>query len=270
MSEAPARPSDPNLTITPEARPAPRPRSASGASRRAPAPRAPGPRAPAPSRSVLRLQEGVAQVLRRPAWVVGGIVGLAAISAVAVNALNSQKGRHPAPLFAKHDPAKQDSGKSGSGRPEASPAEARQARPARPTDKPAETPRDAIAEVIRGETPTTAQTTASLAPREPARAAAQKALAVVPPSRPKSLPAAPPATASAKAAAPASDPQIAFAQRALVKLGYGPLAIDGLLGPTTRAALARFERERSLPGPAQVPVRTLNELASRSGLKPER
>ena len=50
----------------------------------------------------------------------------------------------------------------------------------------------------------------------------------------------------------------------------GPLAVDGLLGPTTRAALDRFERERSLTGPAQVPVRTLKELASRSGLKPER
>jgi hypothetical protein len=269
MPEAAARPSDPDLTITPEARPAPRPRSASGAPRRAPARRA-----PAAASGVARLQERAALVLRRPAWVVGGIVGLAAVSAVAVNALNSQKGRHPAPLFARQEAAKEAT-KTAAARPEASPAEPRQARTAKPTDKAAEAPRDAIAEVIRGETPPGAQTTASLSPREPARAAAQKALAVVPPSRPKSLPAAAPAAEAAHPAKPAApartgDPQIAFAQRALVKLGYGPLAVDGLLGPTTRAALARFERERSLPGPAQVPVRTLKELASRSGLKPER
>ncbi|GJE01206.1 peptidoglycan-binding domain-containing protein [Methylobacterium isbiliense] len=269
MPEAPARPSDPDLTITPEARPAPRPRSASSAPRRAPARRA-----PAAASGVARLQERAALVLRRPAWVVGGIVGLAAVSAVAVNALNSQKGRHPAPLFARQEAAKEAT-KTAAARPEASPAEPRQARAAKPTDKAAEAPRDAIAEVIRGETPPGAQTTASLSPREPARAAAQKALAVVPPSRPKSLPAAAPAAEAAHPAKPAApartgDPQIAFAQRALVKLGYGPLAVDGLLGPTTRAALARFERERSLPGPAQVPVRTLKELASRSGLKPER
>ena len=65
-----------------------------------------------------------------------------------------------------------------------------------------------------------------------------------------------------------ADKAVAFAQRALVKLGYGPLTIDGIAGPSTRAALDRFERERRLPG-AAVPRRTLLELAARSGLTPE-
>ncbi len=62
------------------------------------------------------------------------------------------------------------------------------------------------------------------------------------------------------------DKAVAYAQRALIKLGYGPLTVDGIAGPGTRAALARFERERRLPG-ATVARRTLQELEARSGLK---
>ena len=84
--------------------------------------------------------------------------------------------------------------------------------------------------------------------------------------------AAEPVKASALHAAPAPgakpDKAVAYAQRALIKLGYGPLTVDGIAGPTTRAALARFERERRLPG-ASVARRTLQELEARSGLKPE-
>ena len=89
--------------------------------------------------------------------------------------------------------------------------------------------------------------------------------------------AADPVKASALHAAPAPgtkpegakpDKAVAYAQRALVKLGYGPLTVDGIAGPSTRAALARFERERRLPG-ATVARRTLQELEARSGLKPE-
>ncbi len=73
-------------------------------------------------------------------------------------------------------------------------------------------------------------------------------------------------TAPAPGAKP--DKAVAYAQRALVKLGYGPLSVDGIAGPSTRAAIARFERERRLPG-ATVARRTLQELEARSGLKPE-
>ncbi|MFE1603083.1 peptidoglycan-binding domain-containing protein [Methylobacterium sp. ID0610] len=269
MPEAPARPRETDLTLTPEARPVPRARSGRAPVRRGPVPR------PAPPPTVARLREGLDAVLRHPAAIVGGVLVLAATAAVAVNALSFQNGRHPAPLFAK--PAA----------PEARPVKAARASP----------PRDGIGELIRGD----AQATASVAPREgaPPREAvtpreatprpaspSQKSLASLPPPRPRAevpptrpepavAPGPKPPVSVKKVDAPRDaagerkgDPQVMFAQKALVKLGYGPLAVDGVAGPATRAAIARFERERHLPGTPDVANRTLKELASRSGLAP--
>ncbi|TXM63869.1 peptidoglycan-binding protein, partial [Methylobacterium sp. WL69] len=67
---------------------------------------------------------------------------------------------------------------------------------------------------------------------------------------------------------PKADPAVAKAQRALVKLGYGPLKADGLLGTGTRAAIERFERDRKLPVKGQPAGRTLRELAARAAAAP--
>ncbi|MGL4635258.1 MAG: peptidoglycan-binding domain-containing protein [Beijerinckiaceae bacterium] len=55
-------------------------------------------------------------------------------------------------------------------------------------------------------------------------------------------------------------------QRALTKLGYGPLKDDGHFGTGTRTALDRFEKERRLPPRGENPARTLRELAQASGI----
>lgn len=55
-------------------------------------------------------------------------------------------------------------------------------------------------------------------------------------------------------------------QRALTRLGYGPLKDDGHFGPGTRAALDRFERDRKLPARGDNPTRVLRELAQASGI----
>lgn len=55
-------------------------------------------------------------------------------------------------------------------------------------------------------------------------------------------------------------------QRALNRLGYGPLKEDGALGPASKAALERFERERRLPVTGEAGGRTLRELASAAGM----
>lgn len=59
---------------------------------------------------------------------------------------------------------------------------------------------------------------------------------------------------------------VAAVQRALTKLGYGPLKDDGQFGPGTRAALDRFEKDRKLPGRGDNPNRVLRELAQASGV----
>jgi peptidoglycan hydrolase-like protein with peptidoglycan-binding domain len=59
---------------------------------------------------------------------------------------------------------------------------------------------------------------------------------------------------------------VAAVQRALTKIGLGPLKDDGQFGPGTRAALDRFEKERRLPPRGDNPARTLRELALASGV----
>lgn len=55
-------------------------------------------------------------------------------------------------------------------------------------------------------------------------------------------------------------------QRALNKAGYGPLTEDGQMGPTTRAALAKFEHDRRLPPRGEPKGPVLKLLASVSGV----
>lgn len=54
-------------------------------------------------------------------------------------------------------------------------------------------------------------------------------------------------------------------QKALAKLGYGPLRLDGRPGTETRLAIQRFERDRNLPVDGEISERFLKELASVSG-----
>ncbi len=55
-------------------------------------------------------------------------------------------------------------------------------------------------------------------------------------------------------------------QRALTKIGYGPLRDDGTFGAGTRAALDKFEKDRKLPSRADNPARVVRELAQASGI----
>ncbi|MGL5115042.1 MAG: peptidoglycan-binding domain-containing protein [Beijerinckiaceae bacterium] len=55
-------------------------------------------------------------------------------------------------------------------------------------------------------------------------------------------------------------------QRALTKIGFGPLKDDGHFGPGTRAALDRFERDRKLTPRGDNPARVLRELQQASGI----
>ncbi|MEH3145710.1 MAG: peptidoglycan-binding protein [Methylobacterium frigidaeris] len=293
MPEAPARRDE---TDRPAADPRPAPRSRAAAPARRPAPRS----------SAMPPQPGplhrAGAILRHPAGIIGTLLGLGAVAAVATNALTFQSGRHPAPLFAKAPPA----GKAPPGgepardgavaaRTAAKPAPDRP--PAEPETAAARAP-DGIGDLIRGDT----HTTAALPSREPARAGpprsdpppASRPAANPPQARETTAPGSRPVAdkgqagrsqpaASARgpeqevrllsarakpgpASASAPDKDVAFAQRALVKLGYGPLTVDGIIGPGTRAALDRFERDRRLNG---VSRGTLRELAARSGLKPE-
>lgn len=71
-------------------------------------------------------------------------------------------------------------------------------------------------------------------------------------------------TASVTPHADKTDKSVMQAQRALAKLGYGPLKPDGQMGGATRAAIEKFERDRKLPVTGEAAGRTLRELAARA------
>jgi peptidoglycan hydrolase-like protein with peptidoglycan-binding domain len=61
---------------------------------------------------------------------------------------------------------------------------------------------------------------------------------------------------------------ILMAQRALQKVGY-VVRPDGVMGATTRHALAQFERDRGLPVKGELSMRVRRELSTLSGLPVE-
>jgi Putative peptidoglycan binding domain len=167
-------------------------------------------------------------VRRRPAAVAGALAVTGAAVAVALNALAFQSGRHPAPLFGPKPAPSAPVAAAPAPLPPARPPAAAASAPS-PAPKPATPGRDLIGDRIRA----VEGVTNSLAAR-----------------------------------APAADPHrpVAAAQRALVKLGYGPLKADGVLGEGTRQAIERFERDRRLAVTRDLAPRTLKELSAQSGV----
>ena len=59
--------------------------------------------------------------------------------------------------------------------------------------------------------------------------------------------------------------QVLAVQRALSDYGFGPVAVNGVYGPETRAAIERFERNHRMPVTGQISDRLTRELASLTG-----
>ena len=58
-------------------------------------------------------------------------------------------------------------------------------------------------------------------------------------------------------------------QRALNKIGYGPIVEDGIYGATTKAAIEQFEKKRKLAVRGEPNGRILKELSAASGIAVE-
>lgn len=172
---------------------------------------------------------------RRPSHTLFALLLVSGASAFGWNVLMRQTARHPHPLFAKVEPA----------------------------PEPPRRPEILLAPPLPVPRPETASVSS---PPRPA-----------PDARPK------PVVASAdpigallrtgESPAPPVDtrpnPRVVIVQKALAKLGYGPIEADGLMGTTTRGALERFERDKKLPVTGALGRRTTRQLAQLSGFSIE-
>lgn len=114
--------------------------------------------------------------------------------------------------------------------------------------------------------------TGTAAPLVPATAAPARTVADArgepPPRRPPAS--IGPASDVTGAVRPPADlvvsPRILSVQKALAKLGYGPLKVDGRPGGETRSAVQRFQHDRNLAADGEISDRLVRELASVSGM----
>lgn len=173
--------------------------------------------------------------LANPAGAAGFVVVCCAATYITLNALGFQDGRHPAPILPQPKSeavaAVEPASRKVAAKPSGETSVASQGAAALSREPPRAPGRDAIGDMIRGAEETTA-------------------------------------SVGTKADRPRVEAPIARAQRALTKLGYGPLKDDGVMGPSTRTAIEKFERDHKLPVKGEASGRTLRELATRAGMPP--
>jgi peptidoglycan hydrolase-like protein with peptidoglycan-binding domain len=64
---------------------------------------------------------------------------------------------------------------------------------------------------------------------------------------------------------PGGSRRVAAVQRSLTEYGYGQLKPTGIIGPDTKAAIVKFERERKIPATGQMNERVVRELSAMIG-----
>lgn len=202
------------------------------------------------SSALLLLRRTVGAMRRRPVVAAGALLASLSAGAVGWNALAVQTRRHPAPLFAPKTVVP-------SPRPEARALPSRPS-PAAPLSRPAPSP---------------ARTPPREVPVESARSANPAPAVPVAPARPASsrdpIGDVIRGEIDGSAQKPEGARNVVAAQKALLKLGYGPVKTDGVAGPATRQAIERFERERRLPVTGELGPRTVRELTAQSGVSIE-
>ena len=73
------------------------------------------------------------------------------------------------------------------------------------------------------------------------------------------------ATQPATTGSTSPNPKLMAAQRALAKIGYGPVSIDGKMGTETRNAIKSFERDRNLPETGELGPQVVRALQQMTG-----
>ncbi len=203
------------------------------------------------SRSGRAIAATTGLLLRSPRDAIAIVIAAGAVSAILINALAMQTGRHPSPMF----------GAASQFVPLPSP------RPRTADD--ARTMQDQRMAGRVGDGSRLAEPRASEA-RDPLPPPAKTVspLASTPVAPSVARPPAPIPVAARKD--PLGDMIVAnrrtaAVQRVLTEFGYGQLKPTGVAGTDTQAAITKFEKERRLPPTGQVSDRLVRELAAVTG-----
>ncbi|MFN3889003.1 MAG: peptidoglycan-binding domain-containing protein [Beijerinckiaceae bacterium] len=205
--------------------------------------------------------------IRQPLRTLVALAGAAVAVSFVANVLFMQTGPHPAPLFAGQDAARAPAGESKQSAATALPQESAAPRVVRSVPL---TPEPETLPPIPPSAPRSAPPSVLSAPpakpSEPPKAAA-KQLDFDPIAQflKTGVASAPATTASTNAASPAETKRVLAAQRALSKLGQ-KIEADGLMGPGTRAAIQKFERDNKLPVTGELNPRTVKALSARASI----
>ncbi len=112
---------------------------------------------------------------------------------------------------------------------------------------------------------------AAAPPRPPVKPAAPPRVAAAPvtPTAPSPAPIGALSNDTTGTVRPPADvavsPRVMEIQKALAKLGYGPIKVDGRGGDATKDAIERFERDRRLPVTGAISDRLVRELNAVAG-----
>jgi peptidoglycan hydrolase-like protein with peptidoglycan-binding domain len=223
----------------------------------------------------------VSVVRRHPRDLIGGAAAASAIAAIIVNALYLQPGPHPAPIFSvRARPVSSEATGSIVVLPRPRPADlfSAKADPAVSMRARTEVISDIQRELARRgfyegpvdglpgpRTDAAIQDFADAAGVKPIPEPSEELLRTLLKSTVK---AARPGAARADPIGDLITPparRVTAVQRALTEFGYGPLKATGVIGPDTRAAIEKFERERKLPITGQISDRLVRELSATTG-----
>lgn len=178
--------------------------------------------------------------LHSPKDMIAGVLALAAICAILINALFMQAGRHPAPMFGTVVTLPAVAAVPANPIPRPRPVEADVPLPeTKPADPKAA---DALTNLVK--TTSTVQPANTNIPRPPMTVPVSSHVESVPASGPH---------------------RVAAVQRALADYGYGQLKPTGIVGADTQAAIQKFEKARRLPVTGQISDRLVRELAAAIG-----
>lgn len=227
------------------------------------------------------LESTLSVLHRHPVDVIAGVVLAAAVTLVTVNALYLQPGPHPAPFFSVKGASRPDP-QPVTVLPRPRPAEANAVRPTPPARARQDVIADLQRELLRRgfydgapdgvygpKTDSAIRDFEQNAGLKPSGEPTEELLRAVTQSSTKS-------NAPAAVQAPArKDPlgdliappskRVIGVQRALSDFGYAQIKPTGTIGPETRAAIEKFERERRLPVTGMITDRLVRELAAATG-----